>query len=60
MHHSIFIGLAAGGGLLGRRGQVTPERPLAPFLFVSSKELGNLIHETWVLLFPPEPEGALP
>lgn len=33
---------------------------LAPFLFVSSKEVANLIHETRVLLFPPEPEGALP
>ncbi len=33
---------------------------LAPFLFVSSKELANLIHETRVLLLPPEPEGALP
>lgn len=33
---------------------------LAPFLFVPSKELSNLIHETRCLLFPPEPEGALP
>lgn len=29
MHHSVFIGPAAGGGLLGWRGpQVAPERPL--------------------------------
>lgn len=33
---------------------------LAPFLFVSSKEFANLIHESWSLLFPPKPEGALP
>lgn len=28
MHHSILIGLAASGGLQGRGGRVTPERPL--------------------------------
>lgn len=33
---------------------------LAPLLFVSSKEFANLIHQTGVLLFPPEPESALP
>lgn len=36
------------------------ESYLAPFLFVSTKEFANLIHESRVLLFPPEPEGALP
>ena len=28
MHHSILIGLAASGGLQGRGGRMTPERPL--------------------------------
>lgn len=60
MHHRVFIGLAASRGLLGRGGRVTPERPLAPLLFVSPKEFANLIHESRVLLFPPEPECALP
>lgn len=33
---------------------------LAPFLFVSSKELSYLIHEARVLLLPAESEAALP
>lgn len=33
---------------------------LAPFLFVSSKELAYLIHESRVLLLPAESEAALP